>query len=93
LRGYHFWARELAKLGHDARLMPARYVRAYVKTNKHDAADAEACCEAGVDSSRPVSADTVEKLEFLRRSQFRRPAAASIENSLGVRRTDWLCRL
>jgi len=44
--GAHFWARELAKLGHDARLMPARYVRAYVKTNKHDAADAEACCEA-----------------------------------------------
>jgi transposase len=44
--GSHFWARELTKLGHDARLMPARYVRAYVKTNKHDAADAEACCEA-----------------------------------------------
>src|SRR6202042_2256396 len=44
--GSHFWARELAKLGHDARLMPACYVRAYVKTNKHDAADAEACCEA-----------------------------------------------
>jgi len=44
--GSHYWARELAKLGHDARMMPARYVRAYVKTNKHDAADAEACCEA-----------------------------------------------
>ena len=44
--GAHYWARELAKLGHDARLMPPRYVRAYVKTNKHDAADAEACCEA-----------------------------------------------
>lgn len=44
--GAHFWARELIKLEHDARLMPARYVRAYVKTNKHDAADAEACCEA-----------------------------------------------
>lgn len=44
--GSHFWARELTKLGHEARLMPARYVRAYVKTNKHDAADAEACCEA-----------------------------------------------
>jgi transposase len=26
--------------------MPARYVRAYVKTSKHDAAGAEACCEA-----------------------------------------------
>src|ERR1700760_1270009 len=42
----HHWARELINLGHKARLMPARYVRAYVKTNKHDAADAEACCEA-----------------------------------------------
>lgn len=42
----HHWARELIKLGHKARLMPARYVRAFVKTNKHDAADAEACWEA-----------------------------------------------
>ncbi len=44
--GAHYWARELARLGHDARLMPPQYVKAYVKTNKHDAADAEACCEA-----------------------------------------------
>jgi len=44
--GAHHWARELIKLGHDARLMPPQYVKAYVKTNKHDAADAEACCEA-----------------------------------------------
>ena len=44
--GAHYWARELIKLGHDARLMPPQYVKAYVKTNKHDAADAEACCEA-----------------------------------------------
>src|SRR5689334_14559986 len=42
----HYWARELAKLGHEVRLMPPRYVRPYVKTNKHDAADAGACCEA-----------------------------------------------
>ena len=42
----HYWARELTKLGHEVRLMPPQYVRAYVKTNKHDAADAEACCEA-----------------------------------------------
>jgi transposase len=33
----HHWARELAKLGHTVRLMPPRYVRPYVKTNKHDA--------------------------------------------------------
>jgi transposase len=42
----HHWARELAKHGHTVRLMPPQYVRPYVKTNKHDAADAEACCEA-----------------------------------------------
>ncbi|MCC2664075.1 MAG: transposase [Geminicoccaceae bacterium] len=44
--GAHHWARELQALGHDARLMPPQHVKAYVKTNKHDAADAEACCEA-----------------------------------------------
>jgi transposase len=44
--GAHHWARELQALGHDARLMPPQYVKAYVKSNKHDAADAEACCEA-----------------------------------------------
>ena len=44
--GAHHWARALTGLGHDARLMPPQYVKAYVKTNKHDAADAEACCEA-----------------------------------------------
>ncbi len=42
----HYWARELTRLGHEVRLMPPQYVRPYVKTNKHDAADAEACCEA-----------------------------------------------
>ncbi len=42
----HYWARELAKLGHDVRLMPAKDVKAYVKRNKNDAADAEAICEA-----------------------------------------------
>jgi transposase len=42
----HYWARELTKLGHEVRLMPPQYVRPYAKTDKHDAADAEACCEA-----------------------------------------------
>jgi transposase len=44
--GAHFWARELTRLGHEVRLMPPQYVKAYVKTNKHDAAAAEGCCEA-----------------------------------------------
>src|SRR4051812_46099142 len=42
----HQWARELTKLGHEVRLMPAKDVKAYVKRNKNDAADAEAICEA-----------------------------------------------
>ena len=42
----HHWARALAKLGHDVRLMPAKDVKAYVKRNKNFAADAEAICEA-----------------------------------------------
>ena len=42
----HHWARELIKLRHEVRLIPPQYVKAYVKTNKHDAADAEAICEA-----------------------------------------------
>ncbi len=42
----HHWARELIALGHDVKLMPPAYVKAYVKRNKNDAADAEAICEA-----------------------------------------------
>ncbi len=42
----HYWAREIRKLGHDVRLMPAKDVKAYVKRNKNDAVDAAACCEA-----------------------------------------------
>jgi transposase len=42
----HHWARELTKLGHEVRLMPARDVKAYVKRNKNGAADAAAICEA-----------------------------------------------
>src|SRR6201995_1199400 len=42
----HHWARELIALSHDVKLMPPAYVKAYVKRNKNDAADAEAICEA-----------------------------------------------
>ncbi len=42
----HHWAREIDALGHEVRIMPARYVKAYVKRNKNDAADAQAICEA-----------------------------------------------
>lgn len=42
----HHWAREITALGHEVRLMPASYVKPYVKRGKTDAADAEAICEA-----------------------------------------------
>lgn len=44
--GAHYWARELVRLGHDARLMAAQFVAPYRKSGKNDANDAEAICEA-----------------------------------------------
>jgi transposase len=42
----HHWARELAKCGHEVKLLPPAYVKPYVKRGKSDALDAEAICEA-----------------------------------------------
>src|SRR5271154_2101910 len=44
--GSHFLGRALRERGHDVRLMPAQYVKPYVKTNKNDYIDAEAIAEA-----------------------------------------------
>ena len=44
--GAHHWARKLLNLGHEVRLMAPQFVKPYVKSNKNDAADAEAICEA-----------------------------------------------
>ena len=42
----HYWAREIAKLGHEVRLIAPTYVKPFVKRQKNNAADAEAICEA-----------------------------------------------
>lgn len=42
----HHWARKLQAFGHTVQLMAPQFVKPYVKTNKNDAADAEAICEA-----------------------------------------------
>src|SRR3974390_824550 len=58
----HFWARKLSELGHTVKLMAPQFVKPYVKSNKNDATDAEAICEA---MSRPgmrfVSVKTVDQ--------------------------------
>ena len=62
----HHWARELKALGHEVRLIPPQYVKAYVKRNKNDAADAEAICEAvGRPAMRFVPVKTAEQQSAL----------------------------
>jgi transposase len=64
----HYWAREIATLGHEVRLMPPQYV----KRNKHDPADAEACCEAVTRPSMrfvPVKTEEQQAVLIMHRSR------------------------
>jgi transposase len=62
----HFWARKLTALGHTVKLMAPQFVKAYVKTNKNDARDAEAICEAvGRPSMRFVAIKSPEQQALL----------------------------
>jgi transposase len=62
----HFWGRKLRELGHTVKLMAPQFVKAYVKSNKNDARDAEAICEAVArPSMRFVPIKTVEQQAVL----------------------------
>ena len=62
----HHWARQLIGLGHEVKLMPPHYVKAYVKRGKNDAADAAAICEAVTrPSMRFVAVKGVEQQSIL----------------------------
>ena len=61
----HHWSRELQALGHTVRLMPAAYVKPYVKRQKNDVTDAEAICEAVTrPNMRFVPTKTVDQLDL-----------------------------
>jgi transposase len=69
----HFWGRKLAALGHTVRLMAPKFVKPYVKTNKNDARDAEAICEALLrPSMRFVAVKSVEQQGLLALHRLRR---------------------
>ena len=62
----HHWARKLQSLGHTVKLMAPQFVKPYVKSNKNDAADAEAICEAvGRPSMRFVPIKNIEQQSVL----------------------------
>ena len=62
----HHWARKLGEYGHRVKLMAPQFVKPYVKTNKNDAADAEAICEAvGRPNMRFVAVKNVEQQAIL----------------------------
>jgi transposase len=69
----HYWARKLEALGHTVRLMAPQFVKSYVKTNKNDAADVEAICEAVTrPGMRFVPIKTVESQSLLSLHRARR---------------------
>jgi transposase len=59
--GSHYWARELLKLGHQVKLIPAQYVKPFVRRSKTDAHDAAAICEAARQAEMPTVAINSEQ--------------------------------
>jgi transposase len=70
--GAHHWARTIAGLGHEVRLMPPAYVKAYVRRQKNDLADAAAICEAVTRPSMrfvPIKSEQQQALLLIHRAR------------------------
>lgn len=85
------WARKLSTLGHEVKLLPAQYVRAYVRRNKTDAADAAALVEASRCADiRPVAIKTLEQQQLMQlhrlREAYKRTRVAKINLLRGTLR-------
>jgi len=63
--GAHHWVRVFTKMGHTVRIMAPQFVKPYVKSNKNDAVDAEAICEAVArPTMRFVPAKSIEQQDL-----------------------------
>ncbi len=70
--GAHHWARAVASLGHEVRLMPPAYVKAYVRRQKNDLADAAAICEAVTRPSMrfvPIKSEAQQAMLLIHRAR------------------------
>src|SRR5690606_33929344 len=70
--GSHYWARKLVEMGHDAKLIAAQHVRAYVTGNKNDMNDAAAIAEArsrGATKYVPINTVAQQDLQMLHRAR------------------------
>lgn len=75
--GAHHWARRFSEAGHQVKLLPAQYVRAYVRGNKNDYNDALAIAEAcRVPTMRCVATKTIEQQSIQGLHRLRRSAVA-----------------
>ena len=84
--GSHYWGRELQALGHEVRLIPPQYVKPYVKTNKNDATDAEAICEA---LTRPTGKDRRTAISAGAASNARASGSATYDAGQCAARALW----
>jgi transposase len=97
--GAHHWARELQSQGYTVRLIAPQFVKPFVKSNKNDANDAEAICEA---MSRPhmrfVSVKSVEQQDIQATHRIReelkahRNAKANYWHCDALSRSGWKTR-
>ena len=66
----HYWARKIERLGHRVKLMSPRFVKPYRKSDKNDANDAEAICEAVTRASMrfvPIKSEAQHEVQALHR--------------------------
>src|SRR5258705_5282579 len=66
----HYWARKIERLGHRVKLMSPRFVKPYRKSDKNDANDAEAICEAVTRASIrfvPIKSEAQHEVQALHR--------------------------